>query len=92
MRHSDINTDLLPLSLNAIKPPFYYFSLILAHSSPLSLPLSHATNTALHSAEAQKLQHKPQAKLCHTQVYSLGFIIHLPIRQPSETMTPQTPI
>lgn len=28
----------------------------------------------------------------YTQVYSLGFIIHLPIRQPSETMTPQTPI
>lgn len=93
MHQSDTNADLLPSSLNVIKPLFHYFSLILP-CLPLSLSLFHTTNTAhilLLLLKSCSMSHR-QGCATYTQVYSLGFIIHLPIRQPSETMTPQTPI
>lgn len=61
MHHSDINPDLLPSFLNVIKSFFHYFSLIIPHSSLLVLSYN---SKSPHSA-VQKLQHVPQARLCH---------------------------
>lgn len=79
----------MPSNLDVVKTP----SLLLSH---LALSLSHSTNTArilllLLLIKSCRMSHK-RGCATYTQVYSLGFIIHLPIRQPSETMTPQTPI
>ena len=100
IRQSDINADLLPSYLNVRKP----LSLLLSHpvslstllslSLSLSIFFSHTTNTAhnlLLLFKSCGMSHR-QGCATYTQVYSLGFIIHLPIRQPSEMMTPQTPI
>lgn len=73
--------------LQLLKRMFHYF-LILPGSSTLSLALC-LTNTA---HILLLLIKSKQDCTTYTQVYSLGFIIHLPIRQPVETMTPQTPI
>jgi len=92
MHQSDINADLLPSFLNVVKPLITSFSTVLILLL-LSLFHSHTTHTA-HSLllfKSFSMSHKESCATC-TQVYRLSFIMHLPIRQPSETMTPQTPI
>lgn len=89
MRGECISLTLMLIEfLQLLKRMFHYFFLILPGSSTLSLALC-LTNTA---HILLLLIKSKQDCTTYTQVDSLGFIIHLPIRQPVETMTPQTPI